>query len=494
MAISKTLAHLKYIRHRPGPDVEKGGRELFSDSEDRVEAKEARKEIRKIGPQRVIVHKMTLAPEINPADKKAFTREVMANIGQAKGHDLKWYAVAHTNTDHHHVHVVIFGKDKNGVDVRIDRKDLEKAREFGDRYLEREHPREMELAREEKERKKKDRKIQWQRDRQERIRDGLELPWMHKMIVREQLEPYEKWKERRDSREREPEKEEGVLDKDADRKKIEAFGRKWGKHNTLKELRDLDQRLWDKPEERLSDSEQNTLSGWIREKEREDRRQKIESKLDKQDRSKEEREYFEYGGKEYSKKDPLKKLNDLSKELRNNSEKLPYEDYQKLRGWVEEKDRGRFADSIGKWLEQAKQEMKTPERPRSTEPAGGRIINPIQQHMMGNPVVKLFMIQAGAASELVRSIPLVENRDRLKESKRELENASKELDDKIAKDLKGSAYEEKAKGHKENVDKALDESKEAGKKKEQLSAKEKEKKERDEKDREWFERGGGWGR
>jgi len=30
VSIGKALAHVKYIQHRPGPDKEKGGRELFN--------------------------------------------------------------------------------------------------------------------------------------------------------------------------------------------------------------------------------------------------------------------------------------------------------------------------------------------------------------------------------------------------------------------------------------------------------------------------------
>jgi type IV secretory pathway VirD2 relaxase len=102
------------------------------------------------------VHKITLAPEINPGDKKAFTREVMKKLGSEKGLDLQWMAVEHNNTDHHHIHVVILGKDKNGTDVRIDKKDYDKIKDYGDRYLERVHPLELERARTERERKEKE--------------------------------------------------------------------------------------------------------------------------------------------------------------------------------------------------------------------------------------------------------------------------------------------------------------------------------------------------
>ena len=138
-AIGKALAHIKYIRHRPGPDREKGGREMFNERDD-VDAQEMRKAVRELGDSQVVVHKLTLAPEINPEDKRQFTREVMHRLACEKGLDLKWMAVEHNNTAHHHIHVVVLCKDKNGKDVRFDKKDYDLIKHYGDRYLERWHP------------------------------------------------------------------------------------------------------------------------------------------------------------------------------------------------------------------------------------------------------------------------------------------------------------------------------------------------------------------
>ena len=191
-AIGKTIAHMKYIQNRPGEDKErgKGGREMFNDSEDRLSAKEMRKAIRELGNAKVIAHKLTLAPEVAPEDKKAFTRDVMKNLSRSKGLDLDWFAVEHNNTDHHHVHVVILGKDRNGSEVSLSLKDIEKAKEYGDRYLEKNHPREFEKAREAREEKEKERLELRKQEWKERNREGLELPWMKRGVIREQLEPY----------------------------------------------------------------------------------------------------------------------------------------------------------------------------------------------------------------------------------------------------------------------------------------------------------------
>ena len=126
IAISKALAHLKYIQHRPGEDREKGGREMFDDENDKLDSSEMRKALRAMKKENVIMHKVTLAPEINPADKKAMTREVMKRLGSEKGYDFKYVATSHGNTEHHHIHVAVLGKDKNGKEVRLDTRDYDK--------------------------------------------------------------------------------------------------------------------------------------------------------------------------------------------------------------------------------------------------------------------------------------------------------------------------------------------------------------------------------
>ncbi|HZT34348.1 MAG TPA: hypothetical protein VFA15_00400, partial [Nitrososphaera sp.] len=252
-AVGRALAHLKYIQHRPGEDRGDGGREFFGESDDELSGRRLRKAVREMRDSKVVVHKLTLAPEINPEDKKAFTREVMQKLAEEKGLDFQWMGVEHNNTAHHHIHVVILGKDKNGKDVRIDKKDYDKIKDYGDRYLERMHPFELErarLAREQKERERIEaRKKEREAERQQRIREGLELPWLHKKIVREQLEPYKQWKEKQEAKERAATSKGKASDLEPEKPyfqdTIAAAGKDWSKQNTLAELRELNQYLWD---------------------------------------------------------------------------------------------------------------------------------------------------------------------------------------------------------------------------------------------------------
>jgi hypothetical protein len=479
-AVDRTLAHIKYIQHRPGEDRGDGGRELFSDIEDNLDGKKVRKAVREQEDSKVVAHKLTLAPEINPEDKKAFTREIMHRIGSEKGLDLQWVGTAHNNTDHHHIHVVVLGKDKNGKDVRFDKDDYNKIKEYGDRYLERHHPYELEKSRQERERKERERIETRQKEResarQERIREGLELPWLHKKIVREQLEPYEKWKVQQE------EKEKAASDKSKQPGKepekpyfqdtIGAAGKEWSRENTLQELRGLNEYLWDHQDERIDIKEYKKLVRWMKDKERLQEKEKQapaketpakddanQAPTTVQEKEK-NKDSFDWKGEKYSKNDSYERLSGLAKELRGDKkERLPVEDYQRLRGWIEHRDRERFSGVLEKQLTQAKtqfdQEQKT-----NNSPAAGRWVDPLQQQVMSNPVIGVFMTGANIANTVVSWIDLRDNRDRLKEAGDELQAAKL---DKHQDYLKHGKPEDRDRDEAtiDKLDKAIDDNKEA---------------------------------
>jgi hypothetical protein len=349
LAIGTALGHVKYIQHRPGKDLEQGGRDVFTDTEDSVDAKELRDIVREYEGRGVVIHKLTLSPEVSPNDPKEFTREVMHQLGSEKALDLQYWAVTHDNTDHRHVHVVVLSKDKNGRLVKFDKRDYDLIKEFGDRYLERTQYsdcRIAELARQEKQRERnKERQQQFEKERQERIRNGEELPWMHKKIVREQLEPYQQWNK---------------------------------------------------------------------------------------DEPRDPKDFFEYLGERFSKDDGYERLAGLRRHLHENTDKslrLPKEDYKRLANWIEQKDRARFSGEIDRQLTSAKASQTARDEARNS-PAANRYVSPLQQEMMRNPIMGLFLTEAAIAAEIVRMIPLTDQRDRLKENRDDLEDAKRDVEAK----------------------------------------------------------------
>jgi hypothetical protein len=148
-------AHVDYIRHRAGPDRGGGeGRPIFDASlRENIGSDEVKKCFREVledSNQRspLVAHKLILSPGLNAVDLQDYTREIMDKLGSEKGLDLTWYAVKHENTENNHAHVVVLGLDKNGVEVSFGRRDLDRIRDLGDRYIEREHQLERYLQRE----------------------------------------------------------------------------------------------------------------------------------------------------------------------------------------------------------------------------------------------------------------------------------------------------------------------------------------------------------
>lgn len=480
VAIGKSLAHMKYIQHRPGPDREAGGRELFNET-DNVDAKKMRAEIKRLGGSRVVIHKLTLSPEINVADKKEFTRQVMADLSRDKGLDLVWFGTEHNNTDHHHIHVVILGKDRNGTEVRIDLKDIDKAKEYGDRYLEKWHPREMERSRREREDKEKQRLDERNKAREAVQQERDKLPWMNRNITREQIQPYREWS--KDKQKREKEKEATSADeKPYYQDTIEAAGKQWSKTNNLKELQDLNAYLWDNVDERIAKEDYRKLKNWIKQKEKlrdeldeqkptqekekeqeaskqksaegkdkeklrnepESRPSTKEKKKDarkqekeKQDKEREERDQIEYQGEKFKQGDSYQKLTGLLKKTREEEQRLKFDDYQKLRTWIEDADRARFSGAIEKELERVNKRDRTRTSEQLLEMEGGRVLVPERDQMLSGPVsgpvVAVFLKVAAVSKEIVRSIPLDDRlRDPLKEGRDDLEAGKKGIDEREA--------------------------------------------------------------
>lgn len=175
--IRDVLAHLKYIQHRPGHDLEKGGREFFDSDNDHVSGRELRQSVRDNPEIHLLMHKLTFSPDIDIHDHKEMIRDVMKQFGSAKGLDLdgRWQAVVHRNTNNPHVHMLLSGKDANGRTVMLRRQDHDRLRSIADTWLDREYPHE----RFEKELERQTRKLDKERQNEasklarQRLKDNM---------------------------------------------------------------------------------------------------------------------------------------------------------------------------------------------------------------------------------------------------------------------------------------------------------------------------------
>ena len=63
--------------------------------------------------------KMIISPESQKIDLKLLSEAFIRHLEKSTGYEFYWLGTIHTDTEHHHVHLSINGKDKNGKKVRF---------------------------------------------------------------------------------------------------------------------------------------------------------------------------------------------------------------------------------------------------------------------------------------------------------------------------------------------------------------------------------------
>lgn len=320
----RAKAHVDYIQNRRGEDREDGkAREFFSQDKERIQGREVKQDIDRGERAMVVAHKLILSPGLQNVDMKAYTRDVLKETGREKGLDLDWRAVIHKNTDHDHAHVVVFGKDKNGRQVKFDREDYKKMREAGDRYLERNHYYDRMMQRD------SDRVMQkgYERDRGDNVFETL-LKDLNK-------------KELEQDRKQEPEKKpyqakewdkEKAIERLPESEKIKREAETYSKYSKLEDLKDFASQLEKGDTARLAKEEYQKLYQWIGTKERagEDHYEKKARKnWDKKEKQKEKKKERVPGEDEREFKKLDKDLKKSFKELEGGQElgKKGYKQY-----------------------------------------------------------------------------------------------------------------------------------------------------------------------
>jgi hypothetical protein len=137
---ARASTHINYILYRKDGEErdDRSARKMYSQDNDNYLGLHLKEEIGDL-KRGDVVHKLIISPGHNDVDLKQYVREVMGELGRAKGLDLRYGFVIHENTDHKHAHVVLLGRDADDKLVRLDKQDHMRLRAFGDRYLEREH-------------------------------------------------------------------------------------------------------------------------------------------------------------------------------------------------------------------------------------------------------------------------------------------------------------------------------------------------------------------
>jgi hypothetical protein len=175
----------------------------------------------------------------------------MDELSRKKGQELDWKAVVHENTDHHHIHICLMGRDKDGGMVRLNRSDYKEIIRAGDRQLEREYFYERLL----------DREVSLLVSRDDYKREGdqyfKELFWNPERQAENERIRQEKLEQRK------PWNKEKAIEKLPDDEKIEAAGKTWSKFNTREELLSLDEYLRSDNSNRIDRDQYSMMWTWI---------------------------------------------------------------------------------------------------------------------------------------------------------------------------------------------------------------------------------------
>jgi hypothetical protein len=112
-------------------------RPFFSADSDHVSSREIDRSIKAMKDGEVMFRIM-LSPGSEAVDALGHAREVMRALSQQKGQDFQWVGGLHENTDHQHIHVMLWDRDKEGGRVTLRSDDMMRMRSYGDRHIERE--------------------------------------------------------------------------------------------------------------------------------------------------------------------------------------------------------------------------------------------------------------------------------------------------------------------------------------------------------------------
>ena len=257
--------YTRYVEYRQGEDREERGRKFFDREETGIEGAKVRELWQEQGKRGPVMHELILSPGLNTVDQQEYTREVMDKLSRSKGQELQWYGVEHKNTEHHHIHVLIAGKDAEGREVRINRNDHKQIKAWGDRYLEREHQLDRYLQREEE-------RLPVTRTYDKERGDALFQQLFadqhdDRDMSKKDLQVKELQVQKPPPKAKEWDKERAIAEL-SDENKLYRNDQVFTKYSSLEDLKAIDKALQNREVERATKEEYAQLKQWIKEKER----------------------------------------------------------------------------------------------------------------------------------------------------------------------------------------------------------------------------------
>lgn len=126
------IQHVDYIEKRER-DRDEAERKFYSRDGERLRDEVIHTLMVNRG-EHAAMFKIILSPKQNELDHVEYTREIMRRFEEKSRIVTDWSFVQHQNTEHHHVHIVMPGRDVNGESFRLEKEDLNLLREIANEY------------------------------------------------------------------------------------------------------------------------------------------------------------------------------------------------------------------------------------------------------------------------------------------------------------------------------------------------------------------------
>jgi hypothetical protein len=123
------VQHMDYILNRERGEDEPE-RKFFDRKRDDIPRDEAIQTMMSNRGDKVAMYKIMLSPGENSAAKAEELRIIMEEWRRLSGLYLQWIATEHKNTDHHHFHITLAGRDENGQGYVLKPGDLDLLRDI----------------------------------------------------------------------------------------------------------------------------------------------------------------------------------------------------------------------------------------------------------------------------------------------------------------------------------------------------------------------------
>lgn len=123
------IQHMDYILNRERGEDEPE-RKFFDRKRDEVPRDEAIKTMLTNRGEKVAMYKIVLSPGENSAAKAEELRIIMEEWRRLSGLYIQWVATEHKNTDYHHFHITLPGRDENGQTYTLKPTDLDLLRDI----------------------------------------------------------------------------------------------------------------------------------------------------------------------------------------------------------------------------------------------------------------------------------------------------------------------------------------------------------------------------